>query len=82
VAELGRASEVLVQRVTMLLGHRVMAFFLIGLFLSSISWLITVLFWTWLVLYFSLHAGGAQDCRRLRPMRCRPAICAGRWWMC
>lgn len=65
VAELGRASEVLVQRVTMLLGHRVMAFFLIGLFLSSISWLITVLFWTWLVLYFSLCMRAA---RKIAPL--------------
>ncbi|MFN5173943.1 MAG: ABC transporter ATP-binding protein [Holosporaceae bacterium] len=65
VAELGRASEVLVQRVTMLLGHRIMAFFLIGLFLSSISWLITVLFWTWLVLYFTLCLRAA---RKIAPL--------------
>jgi ATP-binding cassette subfamily B protein len=56
VSELGRASEVLTQRVTMLLGHRLFAFFLIGLFLSPISWVLTAVFWTWLVLYFVLCA--------------------------
>lgn len=61
VAELGRSTEVLVHKVVMLFSRRVMAFFLIGLFLSSISWLITVLFWTWLVLYFTLCLRAARN---------------------